>query len=133
MRSENIHGCIQNAENGLGFDFLQPYREVGDKFLNHIIRVIGDETWVSFVNVETREQSNQWMHTHSPKKPKKIKNRLSARNLVEPAFFFIRKGVLMVELMHNNVKSVLRSTKKTACGHLEKKAWYADVRCCAHP
>jgi hypothetical protein len=36
---------------------LERYHKVGDEFLNHIIRVIGDETWVSLVNVETKEQS----------------------------------------------------------------------------
>jgi hypothetical protein len=28
------------------------------------------ETWVSFVNVETTEQSEQWMQTHLANKPK---------------------------------------------------------------
>jgi hypothetical protein len=53
--------------------FLEQYHKDGDKFLNHIVRVTGDETWVSSVNVETKEQSKQWMHTHSPNKPKKFK------------------------------------------------------------
>jgi hypothetical protein len=30
------------------------------------------------VNVETKEQSKQWMHTHSPNKPKNFKQMLSA-------------------------------------------------------
>jgi hypothetical protein len=30
------------------------------------------------VNVETKEQSKQWMHTHSPIKQKKFKQTLSA-------------------------------------------------------
>jgi hypothetical protein len=29
--------------------------------------------WVSFVNVETKEQTKQWMHIHSPNKPKNLK------------------------------------------------------------
>jgi hypothetical protein len=41
---------------------LERYHQDGNKFLNRIIT--GDETWVSFVNVETKEQSKQWMHTH---------------------------------------------------------------------
>jgi hypothetical protein len=40
MGSENAHGCTQNAEN----------------FTSRIVRVTGDESWVSFVNVETKEQ-----------------------------------------------------------------------------
>jgi hypothetical protein len=59
MGSENVHRCAQNAENGFGFDFLQRYHKDSDEFLSHIIRVTGDETWVSFVNVEIKEQSKQ--------------------------------------------------------------------------
>jgi hypothetical protein len=36
--------------------FFEQYHKDGDEFLNHVIRVTGDETWVSFVNVETKEQ-----------------------------------------------------------------------------
>jgi hypothetical protein len=59
MDSENVHGCAQNAENGFGFHFLEQYHKDGDEFINHIVRVTGDETWVSFVNVQTKEQSKQ--------------------------------------------------------------------------
>jgi hypothetical protein len=51
---------------------LKRYHKDGDDFLNHIVRATGDKTWVSFVNVETNEQSKQWMHTHSPNKPKRL-------------------------------------------------------------
>jgi hypothetical protein len=34
---------------------LQQYHKDGDVFLNHIIT--GDEIWVSYVNVENKEQS----------------------------------------------------------------------------
>jgi hypothetical protein len=59
MGSENAHGSTQNAENGFGFDFLRVIPQRCDEFLNHIIRVTGDETRVSFVNVETKEQSKK--------------------------------------------------------------------------
>jgi hypothetical protein len=52
--------------------FLERYHKDGVEFLNHIIRVTDDEICVSFVNVETKEQSKKWMHTHSPHKPKKV-------------------------------------------------------------
>jgi len=39
--------------------------------------VTGDETWLQFVNAQTKEQSKQWMNTHSPNKPKKFKQTLS--------------------------------------------------------
>jgi len=56
---------------GSALTFLQTYWDEGEEFLYRI--VTGDETWVQFVNAETKEQSKQWMHTHSPNKPKKFK------------------------------------------------------------
>jgi hypothetical protein len=32
----------------------------------HISRVTGDQSWVPIVTLETKEKSEQWMHTHSP-------------------------------------------------------------------
>jgi hypothetical protein len=55
--------------------FLELYYEVGDEFLNHIVTSV--KTWVSFVNVETKEQSKHWMHTYSPNKLKSLNKRLS--------------------------------------------------------
>jgi phosphoribosylaminoimidazole-succinocarboxamide synthase len=43
--------------------FLERYHKDGDEFLNHIVRVTGDGTWVSFVNVETEKESKQWIPT----------------------------------------------------------------------
>jgi hypothetical protein len=34
---------------------------------------------------------------------------------------------------HNNVRSVLQNTKKTAQSHSEQKAWNADIWCSAPP
>jgi hypothetical protein len=50
------------------------------------------------VNIETEEQSKQWMHTHSSNKPKEFKQMLSARKLMA-SVFRDRKGELMVEFM----------------------------------
>jgi hypothetical protein len=63
--------------------FLERYHKDCDEFLNHIVRVTGDETWVSFVNGETEKQSKQWMHTHSPNKPKKFKQTSASMLMVE--------------------------------------------------
>jgi hypothetical protein len=51
--------------------FLELYHKDGDECLSHITQVTGDEMWVSFLSVQTKEQSKQGMHTHSPNKPKK--------------------------------------------------------------
>jgi hypothetical protein len=64
--------------------FLQRYHDEGDEFLDKT--VTGDETWVKFVNVETIEQSRQWMHTHSPNKPRKFKQSLANRKLMATVF-----------------------------------------------
>jgi hypothetical protein len=65
---------------------LVRYHKDGDAFLSHIVQVTGDETFVSFVNVETKEQSKQWVHTHSPNKPKEFKQ-ASARKLLATVFW----------------------------------------------
>jgi hypothetical protein len=83
---------VQDAENGCGFDFLGRYHKDGDEFLNHIVLGTGDETWVSFVKVETKEQSKEWMHTYSPEKSKKFKQMLSTRKVMATVFLG-RKGV----------------------------------------
>jgi hypothetical protein len=49
------------------------------------------------VNAETREQSKQWMHTHSPNKLKKFQQ-TSVRKLTATVFWD-RKEVVMVEFM----------------------------------
>jgi hypothetical protein len=60
------------------------------------------------------------MHTLSPKKPILNKRCLPARKLMATVFWD-RKGVLMVEFHatwdHNNIKSVLQNTIRTAQGH----------------
>jgi hypothetical protein len=57
---------------------LEQYHKDGNDFFNNIVRVTCNETLVSFVNVETKEQPKQWMHTNSPNKLKKFKQMLSA-------------------------------------------------------
>jgi hypothetical protein len=71
MGSENAHRDAQNAENGYGFCRL--FRPIPQRWqLISQSQVTGDETWVSVVNVETKEQSKQWMHAYSPKKSIKV-------------------------------------------------------------
>jgi hypothetical protein len=87
--------------------------------------IIGDKTWVSFVNVETKEQSKQWMHIHSRNKPKRFKQ-TSARKLMETVFWD-RKGVQMVEFMQQGTTITSQVCCKTLkklhmASHLEQKA-----------
>jgi hypothetical protein len=96
--------------------FLERYHKDGNEFLNHIIRVTGVETWVSFVNLETKQQSKQWMHTHSPNKPKKFKQMLSACQKADATVFWDRKEVLMLEFMQQGITI----TSKVYCKMLRK-------------
>jgi hypothetical protein len=68
--------------------FLERYYKDGDEFLSHIVCVTGDKT---------KEQSKQWMHTHSPNQPKRFK-RTPTRKLMGTVFYY-KKEVLMVEFM----------------------------------
>jgi hypothetical protein len=102
MDSTNAHGCAQNTENGFSFTFLGGrYHKDGDEFLNYIVWVTDDETWVSFMNAETKEQSKQWMHTRSPKKPKSLKKRLPETGQDRSA-----DGGIHAIRDHNDIRSV---------------------------
>jgi len=57
----------------------------GDEFLDRI--VTGDKAWVQFVNAGSKEQSKQWMHIHSPNKPKKFKQTLSNKKIMATVFW----------------------------------------------
>jgi hypothetical protein len=97
--------------------FLERCHEDGNEFLHHIVRVRGDETWISLPNVETKERSKQWMHTHSPSKTKKFKQTSACQNADSNCFLELQRsadGGFHVTRVHNNVSSVLRNTKKSA-------------------
>jgi hypothetical protein len=115
--SENAHRCAKKARNGLGFDFLEPYHKYGDEFLNHIVRITGDETQVAFVNVDIKERSKQWMHTNSPNKPKTFKQTSACQKADGNCFLGQERrvdGGINAPRDHNNVRSVVRY-KKTLC------------------
>ena len=50
--------------------FLKKFRAGGDQFLDRIITT--DGTWFHYYDPETKHQSSQWKHAHSPA-PKKTK------------------------------------------------------------
>jgi len=101
--------------------FFQRYHDEGDEFLDKI--VTGDEPWVKFVNVETKQQSRQWMHTHSPNKLGKFKQSLANRKLMATVFWD-RKGVLLNEFMEPGTTITSETyceTLKKLCRAIEKK------------
>jgi histone-lysine N-methyltransferase SETMAR len=110
----------------LALTFLEQYHKDCEEFLNHIVQVTADEAWVSYVNVETKEQSKQWIHTNSPNKPKKFKQKLPATKLMATVFWG-RKGVLLVKFMQEETTI----TSEMYCKTLNKKQCRAiqDKRC----
>jgi hypothetical protein len=69
------------------------------------------------VNVETKEQSKQWMHRYSPNIPKKFKQS-SARKLMA-SVLENRKGVWMVEFMQQGTTI----TSEVYCETLNNLRW----------
>lgn len=51
--------------------FLESYHQVDDAFLDLI--VTGDETWLCHFIPEGKQQSMDWRHPQSPKRPKIVK------------------------------------------------------------
>jgi hypothetical protein len=91
-----------------------------DEFHNYIIHVTSTEFWVSFLTVETKEQWKQWTHTYSPNKPKKFKQTMSTCQKADTNCFLGQEssadGGIHATWDHNNIRSVLQNTKRTAQG-----------------
>ena len=75
--------------------FLMLYNKERDSVLSHI--VTGDETWVSRIIPESKQQSLHWKHTGWPKR-KKFKQTFSTRKIM-CTVFWDRQGVLLVEFL----------------------------------
>jgi hypothetical protein len=75
--------------------FLTRHSEQGDGFLSQI--VIGDETLVSHLTPELKQQSMQWRHTSLPKK-NKFKQAISTHKIMCTDFWDMQ-GVLLVEFL----------------------------------
>jgi hypothetical protein len=57
MGSEMLMDVHETQRLASALTFLGQYHKDGCEFLYHIICVTSDETWVSFVNIEAKEQS----------------------------------------------------------------------------
>ena len=66
---------------GSALKFLTLCAQEGDEFLDSI--VTGDETWVFHYPPESKQQSLQWCHTHSPR-TKKFKTSVSLKKSWRP-------------------------------------------------
>ena len=75
--------------------FLMRYHREGEGMLSHI--VTGDETLVSHITPESKQQSLHWKHTSSPKR-KNFKQTISTRKIM-CTVFWDGQGVLLVEFL----------------------------------
>jgi len=76
-------------------ELLQRYRHEGNDFLLRI--VTGDESWFHHFEPETKLQSMEWRHLHSPSK-KKAKTVQSAAK-VKGTVFWDAKGLILAEFL----------------------------------
>jgi len=90
MDAEDAHRGAQKTVFVCALTFLMRYHKEGDGMLSHI--VTGDETWVSHITPETKQQSLHWKHTGSLKR-NKLKQTFSIRKIWD------RQGVLLIEFL----------------------------------
>ena len=88
---------------------LERFENEGEEFFSHL--VTGDETWISYTNVESKQKSMQWCHSSSPK-TKKFKQAPSIRKMMATAFWD-QKGVLFVAFLKRGVTINADAYRKT--------------------
>ena len=69
MGAQDAHRGGQKKQHvACALTFLMRYHKEGHSMLSHI--VTGDETWVSHITPESKQQSLHWKHTGSLKRKK---------------------------------------------------------------
>ena len=96
-------------------ELLQRYRHKGNDFLLHI--VIGDESWFHHFEPETKQQSMEWHHLHSPskKKAKTVPSAVKvmgtvfwdAEGLILAKFWNLGKPLLLLVMSRHCTSSVM--------------------------
>ncbi len=120
----------QNKKNEFCHRFSLSVLLWREEFLDKI--VTGDETWVPYVNLETKQQAVYRGHTASSSKWKKLYQRLSARKIMATVFWDA-KGILLADFMEHGM--IITSA---ACWHFEKTeksdskqaVWPSHTWCC---
>ena len=84
-------------------ELLQKYRHEGDDFLLRI--VTGDESWFQHFEPETKRQSTEWRHLHSPSK-NKAKTVPSAVKVMGTVFWDA-EGLILAEFLNLGKPSLL--------------------------
>ena len=86
--AHNIHRMAATRK------FLDQYRAEKDEYLKRI--VFGDETRVSYVNTETKQQSMEWMRSVSPAPvPRKFKQTFASKKVMATVFWDHQGALLL--------------------------------------
>ena len=94
LGAQNVNGRSQIEMDGFGAEVTR-YAQEGDEFLDSI--VTGDETWGFHHTPESKQQSLQWRHTHSPV-TKKFKTSISLKRIMAG----LRIGAAISNTSHSN-------------------------------
>jgi hypothetical protein len=77
----------QRVDSTLTFFFLERYHKDGDELLSHIVRIRGDETWVSFMMLKPKSsQGSGFTHIQQTSR-KSLNTRLPGRKLMAAVFW----------------------------------------------
>jgi len=85
----------KGQQKAITSELLQRYRHEGDDFLHRI--VTGDESWFHHFEPETKQQSMEWRHLHSPSKKKA--NTVPSAAKVMGTVFWDAEGLILAEFL----------------------------------
>lgn len=83
---------------------LNRYRQDGDDLFSHIVR--GDETWISYSNAVSQQQSMQWCYSYSPTS-KKFRFALYSKRKLMVTVFWDGKSVTPIDFMEDHFIQLL--------------------------
>jgi len=95
MGAQDAHRGAQKTACCMCLEISDALSQRRRRHIDHF--VTGDETWVSHITPESKQQSLHWKHTGSPKR-KKFKQTISTRKIM-CTVFWDRQGVLLVEFL----------------------------------
>lgn len=89
--------------------FLSSMSKMAKKMLDHIMT--GDETWISWITLETKRQALEWHHLRSNSTLKTFNQTLSAIKMMATVFGN-RHGVILCAFMHREETTMPRLITK---------------------
>ena len=110
-------------------ELLKCFEAEGDGFLGRI--VTGDETWVHYLQPETKKESKEWRHFSSPK-PKKFCTQPSVGKVMLTLLGRTRgnSGALHAQGEHCDQCNIRRSPQESpaSCNQVQT-TWTSEYRC----